>query len=578
MKRRWCGKFLGQCVVWTGLASTACCFSLAIIRPAQATELDLKTYNIQATPAPGPVTEFQPVEAFPPIPFALPFDWDADPYGDRNWRFNLHTLRIVDPALAAGDFDYAREVFLDWKRWHENCWWSWPLCFERAADFSWNDMATGIRASRLAYLLRARGRHDERLIELAEQHATILKDADFLASSNHALFQLHGLAALCLDHELPACAGVDAFIREQIAVVLRDQFAESGMHRENSPGYHFFVAGALEAVAPLLDVFSPDLPMVIERAENVSPWLVHPDGTTVLLGDSTATGRVDLPFPDGNPDCADVRSYGERPDCYLVKHFSDVGYLVVRSDWAIPAKYASMLFVRSGFFERSHRHADDFSFEWFERGHKILSDSGHGGYNRDKWDEYFDGTRAHNTIEVDDENFSIRPQDAYGNAVKVLKRTRDSVRIVMEVVHSSLGVEHRREIDYRPGEQLTVIDTLRSDRPGLRRYVQWHHFPKAFELTGGEGTFRADAGALVVEVAVSSTCGEGTTYQLVKGQVGPWIQGWASLANRERHPRWALGVVCEAENATFRADFTLQDPSQPAQEAAKMGTTNPAPQ
>jgi hypothetical protein len=46
---------------------------------------------------------------------------------------------------------------------------------------------------------------------------------------------------------------------------------------------------------------------------------------------------------------------------------------------------------------------------------------------------------------------------------------------------------------------------------------------------------------------------------MVKGQTEPRIQGWASLANRERHPRWALGVVCEAETAEFTAHFTLGD-------------------
>lgn len=45
---------------------------------------------------------------------------------------------------------------------------------------------------------------------------------------------------------------------------------------------------------------------------------------------------------------------------------------------------------------------------------------------------------------------------------------------------------------------------------------------------------------------------------MIKGQSTPRIQGWASLADRERHPRWALGVGCEAETATFTTRFTLK--------------------
>jgi hypothetical protein len=91
--------------------------------------------------------------------------------------------------------------------------------------------------------------------------------------------------------------------------------------------------------------------------------------------------------------------------------------------------------------------------------------------------------------------------------------------------------------------------------------VQWHHFPQAFELAGGNGVFKADDGESGVDVNISSTCGDKTTYEMVRGQVEPQIQGWESLATRERHPRWALGVVCEAETATFTARFTLGGPA-----------------
>ena len=204
---------------------------------ALAASLDPAAYGITAEPKPGPVQEYQPIKSLPPVPFRLPFDWGMDPYDDQNWRFQLHTLRkIVDNALVARDFEHARDVFLDWQRWHENCWWTWPLCFERGTDQSWDDMATGIRASRLAYLLRSTGWQDERLVALAEQHAAKLQEPTFFAGNhNHALFQLHGLAALCLDHKLSACRGAEAFLARETGALLRGQFTEAGMHRENSP-------------------------------------------------------------------------------------------------------------------------------------------------------------------------------------------------------------------------------------------------------------------------------------------------------------------------------------------------------
>jgi Heparinase II/III-like protein/Heparinase II/III N-terminus len=548
-------------------AVVASCLAFAAIlngRQAWAENLDLTAYNIWAPPKAGPVETFRawPGSALAPIPFQLPFDWSADPYGDQNWRFNLHTLRVVDPALAAGDFDYAREVFLDWQRWHENCWLARILCFERATDQSWDDMATGIRASRLAYLLHSTGWHDEQLIELAEQHATKLHDSEFIASNNHALFQLHGLAALCVNGRLPSCRGVEKFIERQLDQVLRDQFAESGMHRENSPAYHFLATDLLARVAPLFEGSASEIVATIESAEGNKKWLVHPDRTTVLLGDSTAEQRPNLFWPRGRTSCRGIRSYEPAPDCYLIEHFPDVGYVVVRSDWAIPPADASMLFVQGGFFERTHRDADDFSFEWFEHGRKILSDSGKYAYTKDAWEDYFNSTRAHNTVEVNGSDYTRRQDLAYGDAVQRLERASDDVRIIMEVYHEMRNTWHRREIAYRPGRQLMVEDTLRSDKK--RRYVQWHHFDRAFKLSGDSGRFHASDGNMTIDVTTFSSCTEGTTYEKIKGQTEPFIQGWTSVTDRERHPRWALGVACEGETATFTALFRLSDGQGPS--------------
>jgi hypothetical protein len=228
----------------TGAALAAACMILQCALPervAAAAPLDPGAYGITAGPQAGPVTSFQPVKSLAPVPFALLFDWGMNPYNDRTWWFRLHTLRIVDGALAAGDFAYASEVFLDWQRWHDNCWLQF-FCFGRSAERAWHDMATGIRASRLAYLLRSTGWQDQRLVKLAEQHAEKLQDPAFVADYNHGVFQLHGLAALCIDKKLSKCQHADRFLERELAVLLQNQFTDSGVHRENSPAYHFFMS------------------------------------------------------------------------------------------------------------------------------------------------------------------------------------------------------------------------------------------------------------------------------------------------------------------------------------------------
>lgn len=85
-----------------GYASVLLAVLLALLWSAPignslAASLDAAAYNITTGPKPGPVQEFRPIKALPPVPFELPFDWGMDPYHDRTWRFRLHTLRnLVD--------------------------------------------------------------------------------------------------------------------------------------------------------------------------------------------------------------------------------------------------------------------------------------------------------------------------------------------------------------------------------------------------------------------------------------------------------------------------------------------------
>ena len=235
------------------------------------------------------------------------------------------------------------------------------------------------------------------------------------------------------------------------------------------------------------------------------------------MGNSMSTLRPNLRLPRGDPWCGGIQSYSEAPTCYMLRHFKDVGYVIVRSDWAIPSEEASMMFIQGGFFNPNHRQADDFSFEWFEHGRKILADSGHYGYTQDKWERYFESTSAHNTIEVDRRNYLSLEGGTYGNAVKSAQQTREGMRIVLQVYHDDLGFWHRRQIDYRPGEESIIKDTVRSNRP--RTYVQWHHFARAFDLSGSAGRFELDDGEMLVELRTSTSCGGDTHYKKIRGQL-----------------------------------------------------------
>ena len=183
----------------------------------------------------------------PAWPIERPIDWDADPFDDANWRFQLHAWRMIDPLLsafeAAGKERYAKHAVAtadDWIRFH--------LSRSRESRFSWYDAAVGLRAAKLAYLidltLRGRAVVSEavagRLIAMWHLHLGALTDRSRFALNNHGLFQVHGLHALIRVFPRYSLAQLAVpHAKRMLDDLLAHQFDEAAIHRENSPHYHF---------------------------------------------------------------------------------------------------------------------------------------------------------------------------------------------------------------------------------------------------------------------------------------------------------------------------------------------------
>src|SRR5690606_872956 len=137
---------------------------------------------------------------------------------------------------------------------------------------------------------------------------------------------------------------------------------------------------------------------------------------------------------------------GEAPEEDLA-WFPESGYAIVRNDWNTrPLSEQLFLFLNGAFHSQAHRHADDLSILWYDRGRPILVDSGKYSYNRDSWRDYVRSTRAHNTVEIDGEDYSIRRKDAYGSALKGYQRFGNAFLLVAETRHAHVGVNHKRVV------------------------------------------------------------------------------------------------------------------------------------
>lgn len=120
-------------------------------------------------------------------------DWAADPFTDRNWQFQHHTLRWLNPLRwkALDGDERARQEWLRVVR-------SWAVhnapANRASSKFAWKDMADGNRAIQLSLGSRLVGQEDlPWFLELLAYHRDWLMDEAHIVGKNHGLHQHAGL-------------------------------------------------------------------------------------------------------------------------------------------------------------------------------------------------------------------------------------------------------------------------------------------------------------------------------------------------------------------------------------------------
>ncbi|MFK0006869.1 heparinase II/III family protein [Paenarthrobacter sp. NPDC090520] len=327
-------------------------------------------------------------------------NWKADPFFDRNWRFQHHTLRWLNPlrwAALAGD----EEARAEWLR-IARSWGETNIPADRAvSDFAWMDMADGNRALQLSLGAPLAAASDQWFVELLEYHRDWLMDPAHIVGKNHGLHQHIGL--LVVAATLRDVTGVETAVSR-----LRDQFITAfdaqGGNDEGSAPYHqlnlvwwklAWDRAMREGVTPPADVS--------ERLEAAARALAHialPDGQIPQIGDggrlSVARGQSEaLDF------LASSGAIGTAPaETTLIL---DRGYVLSRSGWGEerPLAEESHTLIRHGKNLRSHSHADRGSVHVYAAGQRWLVDSGFHSYQKDSSERLHLGSRdAHNVASI----------------------------------------------------------------------------------------------------------------------------------------------------------------------------------
>lgn len=525
--------------------------------------------------------------------------WELQGHERRSHNFHIQCLDMIDPLLRAYSQEPNRKylevslpIALDWIRLHSD-----PLALG-ISPFAWYDMSVGMRAYRLAFLHQA-AEHEGMLDNTArqtlwaslEQHAAHLADDKNIAyHSNHGYYQIAGQIAMGRRFAAKSSIMADAWKQghTRLKLMLEQQFASDGVHREHSPDYHRMVYDTLKALIDSGLVEDQSIIAFSRRIEEALSWFVLPNGHIVTFGDSDDRSLT-RHFKEARSKWAteEMRFWtsgakvGEASQENF-RAFQEGGYWVARqaAGNARDMNSYSYLALNAAFHSRTHKHADDLSFVWFDRGSNLLVDAGRYGYigkaekgsplwldgywYSDPWRVYCESTRAHNTLEFDGRNYIRKGAKPYGSALTRWGGDASGLMFAEAECKQFGSIRQSRVLCFMPGQWLLVFDWFYDNAGASHSVKQWFHLAPDLQLLESPGQYMAAVPGSRQPLKIASLLAGPAASRLHLGEQEPQIQGWWSAKERDIVPNYAFNFGLEGVTAgVFATVFSFSDALTP---------------
>ena len=524
---------------------------------------------------------------YPTLRLETPVAWDEICSGYRSLAFHLHSWAFLGQVLAGHSaegsrpmLEFALDLAVDWVAQHPT--------YDPATEarFGWYDMAVGVRAYRLGYILDAAARADwvaddtvSALLASALVHTEVLADDElFPAHSNHGFYFAAGQAALGRRFpELEAMRAAEVQAGLRLISLIDAQFTDEGMHREHSPDYHRMVLESMNGLIAAGLLRGDDVVQRAQAIQEALAWFVLPDGSLAMFGDTSrrvvASNATLAMFQreasneaasgsaaEAHPALRFALSNGKfgAPPPVTMRAFPRSGYVVMRDGWPAEhddARHFSYLAQACAFHSRVHKHADDLSFVWYDRGTELLVDAGRYGYlGRTKtgsklWKDghwysdpnrvFVESTRAHNTVEVDGRSHPRTGVEPYGSALEAWGEHGELRFSVAACAYRS--VHHRRVLVLAPSRWLLVLDHLADEDKEEHDFAQWFQVSPHLDLVLEAPAAASFTGDFLEQPLHCLSLSKADPIPATRGQSDPEMLGWVSLEDRVMTPTYALG-------------------------------------
>ncbi|SFI62693.1 Heparinase II/III-like protein [Streptosporangium canum] len=396
----------------------------------------------------------------PPVELGRDIDWRADPYRNRSWALNLHTLRwmgrLVVDYEATGRREYldrAAEIARDWVR--DN-----PRGKAGISPWAWAEHPVALRAPALV-CLSAHVKDDWLAASLAE-HAGILADAAlYKGGHNHGLDQdiaLLGIGCRFGEQEWTALALRRMTASAELAIDAQ------GVLREQAPRYGLYVHQRMRVAMDEIKDCGVGMPAELTRRwRSLEDYIAHatqPDGRLAPIGDSPA----------------DLRPKGISTGEDTVKVFTG-GYVFGRTAWndADSAYYS----IRFGPGRALHGHEDHLGVTYHARRRDILVEAGFHSYEKTPYQRWTLSPQAHNVPVVVGADFRE------GTAARLLGETAGRTRQSFRFADEAYGLTRTRSVLVEHGTDLMAV--LDAVPRGRQVRPLWHLGPTLSATAAGGG-------------------------------------------------------------------------------------------
>ncbi|MCC3297613.1 heparinase II/III domain-containing protein [Arthrobacter caoxuetaonis] len=470
--------------------------------------------------------------------------WDEDPFAQRNWVFQFHTLRWMEPVrriALAGDPN-AR------KFWVDTCQ-SWIAANPPGASksrYAWGDMVDGIRAMVMTLALPMfEGEDHEWLTRSIWEHGEWLADPSHLGHSNHALHQHQAL--LVVGRVFKYQPWVDLAI-ERLMELFDESFDDEGVNAEGSIAYHRLNHDWWETAFTRLDVEGIARPKNADRLKLALTELAYatkPNGLFERIGD------IDVGGPTGlqSPELTYVQTQGAsgQTPSDLTKVYK-AGYVFGRSGWGdFEREFVNETFysISYGPANRVHGHQDGASVTLHAEGSPWLVDAGKYAYVQDKMRDYCVRRLGHNVVHID----GVKYDPTSRVSLDRYKLTQEADDFVLSD-NGYAGVKLTRRIIYvRGGDFFIVFDTVRSSK-SITAHQRWHlDYETTVEPTKKGYNLNRVRGRASIQWA-----GKMPTLSTVRGQEDP-LDGWMATDWMKREEATVLSATRSGDRFRFITVF-----------------------